>query len=849
MNTAIMGRSPTIASKQTGMDFTAIEGFEVIPGDKDNIDTHLPMLFPLQRATVLSIEQRFITHKGRMITDGTGTGKTFVGLGVAKRFNDQGKGEQLILVPTDKKCRDWIKDAKNFCLDLHQLKGIQDGGHGITVTTYANFYQNQSILKRDFDLVIYDECHYLGQNGKGDSTVYHQMHAKVTMIPSAARDEARKLMRPIPSYGRPNFREEAEQWANEHYLLAKQLCKSTKVLFMSATPFAYHKSIKYVDGALFNIEESLKEKEHKSLAYNEGDGFNKFLMDNFGYRMSNNKLTIPEVGVDQGLMERQFFEKCKEANIISTTQLDLEWDYSRHFITLDSEIGLKLNEGLELFWDEYVYRKYPTLCQRRSSKHTYMYISQLLESVKAREIGQRVLDHLYLDRKVVIFHGFNNNVTTHPFHFEARNMLPEDEYDTIYGRRLRKEIVDWENEYPQYRWLDLSGLDDTRSTLRKLFPEIVEFNGTVSKKKRNGYIQDFNDDYSGVNIILVQTKAGREGISLHDTTGERQRVMINLSLPVEPTRAIQEEGRIYREGLRTNALYEYATLQTPFERSAFAEKVAMRAKTAENLAMGDLARDLETAFKEGYQDASYFRPHIGQGRGGKKADRTIQKMDDFQKAKSYYWSNQKRRKSSSHVDYFATPEPLGYMMVKWLDPQPEMKCMEPSTGHGAISRWFPATTVNHFMDIDGELASKAALVSNGTVAIRRFEDHSIVNKYDRIAANPPFGNSGKLVGEHLEKIVFKHMNYDSLAYIIVPDGPAMEKRINKMLEDDRFRYYHFLGELFLPECAFERAGTKTMCKIIKIGGSNHAGQYQQNIDLRYCKDINEFFETIKDTEF
>ena len=75
------------------------------------------------------------TNRGVLFTNGTGTGKTYTGLGIMKRFVRQGKTNIAVVVPTDKKAQDWIEDGKNIHLDIAQLEGLKDSGKDIIVTT------------------------------------------------------------------------------------------------------------------------------------------------------------------------------------------------------------------------------------------------------------------------------------------------------------------------------------------------------------------------------------------------------------------------------------------------------------------------------------------------------------------------------------------------------------------------------------------------------------------------------------------------------------------------------------------------------------------------------------------
>src|SRR5690606_41775325 len=96
--------------------------------------------------------------------------------------------------------------------------------------------------------------------------------------------------------------------------------------------------------------------------------------------------------------------------------------------------------------------------------------------------------------------------------------------------------------------LVLHSLPTRRSS--DLFPDALFFNGTISKAERRKNADLFNDDNSGRNLIVVQSDAGREGISLHDTTGKHQRVLINLGIPVKPVRSEEHTSELQsRENL------------------------------------------------------------------------------------------------------------------------------------------------------------------------------------------------------------------------------------------------------------------------------------------------------------
>ncbi|TSE04354.1 hypothetical protein FOF46_26370 [Aquimarina algiphila] len=246
------------------------------------------------------------------------------------------------------------------------------------------------------------------------------------------------------------------------------------------------------------------------------------------------------------------------------------------------------------------------------------------------------------------------------------------------------------------------------------------------------------------------------------------------------------------------------------------------------------------------QHANDNRPYLTQGRGGKEADFAYESISEFEKAKTYYFGTGKKtstNKSQEGNDYYATPEPLGFKMVEWLNLEGGDCALEPSAGHGAIARFFPENTDNTFIEPSYTLSSKLAINVHGEVKVEDFESHHIVNKYDGIAMNPPFGSNGKLAMEHIEKAV-KHLSHKDGARVIaiVPNGAAMQKRLDKyLLEESSVSMTH---EIILPSVVFERAGTRITTKIIIL--QEHAYMPSRNvIDLSHIDDINVFFDEIE----
>ncbi|MEJ7644270.1 MAG: DEAD/DEAH box helicase family protein [Chryseolinea sp.] len=804
---------------------------KVIPYDKANIAESMPLLMPHQVENVYKAEKRLLNppstpdglNKGILFTDGTGTGKTFSGLGIIKRMERMGTKDILIVAPTDAMVKTWSEAGKLFGLDIKQLGSTKDGGNPGTmvITTYANFRQNEALQeranKKPFGMVMYDESHKIVSNQGGDATSADLAHKTLTNAPNQAW---LKIKAKYQAQWDKVYNTETGTYRDQVALQelidkeAKELADKTKVVFLSASPFSYHKNLLYADGYLFKIAQG--ESNNRP-----GDSFKNFFVSNFGYRIRYNKLTEPEADVDVGLMERAFHSKLTKQGAISSTRLKLDKDYSREFVLIDDKMGAMIDEGYMAASDGEKYEYLPGVINK---KFDFLYKSQLLEGIKAKRSVERIQQHLDMGRKIVVFHSYNHSLPSHPFDLTDPGIYPKD----VPYQKVDAEVEAFHIENPQYKSLDLRDLKNPILTMQEAFgKKVVTFNGNVSAGDRKKAIAAFNSDTSGVDIIVVQMEAGKEGISLHDITGSQQRVMMNLGLPVKPTDAIQTEGRIYRIGQMSDAIVEYPVLHLNFEKIAFANKINTRVSTAENLAFGDQSRNLKEAFKEGYKSPITDDPNYKQGIGGRESDLDYEETDAYDFAKTLYFSRQKRNaktKAREGVDYFATPEPLGFKMAEWLFPEPNQSLMEPSAGHGAIARFFPETTKNRFIEPSFELRADLSINVNGEVTGGSFEDHHIINKYDRIAMNPPFGHAGKTAWDHTFKAM-GHLKDGGRLIAILPEGPSMQKYIDKWQESADSKDFYITTKIKLPSVTFQRAGTSVNGQLLVI-------DFQQNKDVQ-----------------
>lgn len=827
---------------------------------------------------MLKAEIRHANANGILFTNGTGTGKTASGLGVAKRAINDGKPNGIIVVPSDKIASDWVKFAGMMDIPLKQLESTsENGGSGPVITTYANFGANESLAQRDWDWVIADESHYLSSNEAGESTGaldqlraltgHHdgfytwvrQRHAKAWQALQKAQadlpgveqkanfspedlakleEKVQKALKAWNAIEQPARKAWDERWAKQDNL--------PKVTFLSATPFPYAKNVDYAEGYLFDYVKpaDLKKSEGRSGGYNSGSPRDQFFMQHFGYRMRYNKLTAPEAGVDSEVMEQNFNQWLKDNGALSGRRLEVPHDYDRKFAMVDDAIGQKIDEGLK-YLREAEGGKYREAYDAVSKQFDYQRRQYLLESIKARAAVPIIKDHMALGRKVVVFHDFNKGGGFDPF--DLNNIIDE---------KAKEQARQAFAERPDLFQLDLKGLHSPIVTMSQAFPDALFFNGTVPKKQRRENADAFNDDNGDKNLIVVQSDAGREGVSLHDTSGKNQRVLINLGMPGKPVAAIQIEGRTYRTGQASDAIFRYLTTGTGWEASAFASKIAERASTAENLALGSEARGLKQSFIDAYQNADEAPASPDDGKGGKEYDRSLaagQQLTGYQKAKTFYWAQQKntkRRDQREGVDYFATPEPVGYKMVEWANINQGDKVLEPSAGHGAIARFFPERTDVTMVEPSYDLSQRAAL-SNGSARIvnEQFEDLHLTNKYDAIVMNPPYGSGGKTAIEHLAKAA-KHLRNGGRVVALIPRGGLADKRLEAFLTSEDAADLHMVADITMPPSTFGRAGTSVATHVVVLekhaNPDDASGIQQRNIDLSNAEDINELFDRIED---
>ena len=876
------------------------EGTETDWGNAENIADALPFLLEEQQDDVLKAENRLIgeNHGGILFTNGTGTGKTFTGLGAVKRFDNAGLKNILIVSMNNKIVRDFIKSAKALNLNVHQLEDVNDNGgeaHNIVATTYANLAQNKTLADKNWHLIVVDESHNLMQSEDGKLTAALSKiralsghHAGFdTWFDDKYRGERpayQKIEVPVlDDEGNPvrdsQGKEQTEWIDGQSYAEGperdawygkmadqRQLWKKTwneqpkgrtKVIFLSATPFSYVKNIDWAEGFLYHFVEPEKrwgDAEKDGGSYNSGNDREQFYMQNFGYTMRYNKLTSPDGKVNAGVNEREFANKLKSSGAMSGRELVVPFDYDRKFILIKSAIGQEIDRGLDILFTEKDGNdrpRYASLLSEVLTRFDYLSRQRLLEAIKADAAVDQIKKSLALGRKVIVFHDYNTGGGFSPFNFESGHFSKDR--DGSAGQQYDQ----FRSEHPELVNLDLD-FDSPIETLKAKFPTALLFNGTVSNAERIKNADLFNDDNSGRNVIIVQSDAGSTGISFHDTTGVHQRVIFNLGLPKKPAKLRQTEGRIYRVGQASNAIHRYLTTGTKWETSAFAQVIAQRAETVDNLAKGDDAVvSIRDAIIHAYENAEYFEPSLNDGVGGKAYDEEnarIARMTAYDKALNAYYvkgKNRDSRRNKIGVDWYATPEPVGLKMVQWAGVHKGDDVLEPSAGDGAIGRWVSEDANLVMIEPSNELASRAQLANtSATIHNGDFEAHNTMIKYDAIVMNPPFGHAGSLALEHVKKAC-KHLRDGGRVVALVPNSPNLLKGLEEWQDSAAGKEFYLVAKVGLPASTFENANTSvnTFVMILERHSDAADAPYMRNIDLTSVKNNEELFDAIRDVNF
>ena len=634
---------------------------------------------------------------------------------------------------------------------------------------------------------------------------------------------------------------------------AKEEWKDTKTIFLSATPFNTRENLDYAEGYIFKYPET----DERGMS-----GRTQFYLNHFGaaykyrYHRLEQSTSNPEAVAKQEIEFSDYLQHT--LGTMSGRIIDSSYDYSRDFPTVSPDHAETFNQAVQ----EAV-RGHEVLAKAYNQTiGDYNYGSALFETMKVANIIERIKAHLDAGRKVVIFH--RRVETKEPLKPPFASMLEQANrlIAMMKPGEEQKKAIKAVSEYRK-KYADLLEWEQTldysmpREQIAKVFGKdnVLFFSGKESKKVKDKAVNTFNSDDSGKNIIVIQEASGKEGISLHDTTGKHQRVCITLALPQSPITALQIEGRTYRIGNKSNAIFEYPILGLNSEMMLFGQKFNNQVSTTENLALGSKARSLRDSFANGILEHSGVVPIDQQGVGGKEFDAPKdQSTDGFDNAVLDYYSNQKlNSRNREGVDYFPTPEPLGYKMMEWANMGEGDTVLEPSAGHGAIARYAPKGNQMVAIEPSQSLFTKLQLKAGGLGRKFQntiFENYDISNKHDVVVMNPPFGTAGATAIAHLGK-AFKHLEEGGRVVALIPRG-STDKKFEKWIEGEKTAVMR--AEVALPDIVFKQAGTNVVCRVVVVDKISNkamrakAGSVEKwDLGGHYDK-IEDFFEDLRDVE-
>lgn len=890
--------------------------------DEANIAETLPLLLDEQRSDVLKAEKRFFGEeskksnewangKGVLFTNGTGTGKTFTGLGIIKRFMKNGAKRVLLVVPASKTL-DWQEDAAKINLQGRVLQNTKDSGDGLLITSIENFRANEELTKEAFDLVVYDESHKLMEDKNGRESLTTRAHFRISN--RSVEDALNRIKSAHPVWKEDREvqqrliglwkgvtddtmdsriaeikEEEAALKARADELnsqmkellpaLKEQAQKDyerTKVVFLSATPFKSVFNLRYAKGILFDwgTEETTRAA---SMGMSRVDPESNFFLENFGaqFEWKYHQLQTRSDRNDEAvaMQEVQFSEKMTSAGVLSGRSIESNMDYGRDFpivATSEKFNSEAFNQAYSDIFD-YSTNSFSGLRDAAIEVFSSYHEATLLFEVLTTSMSlERIEEHLKMGRKVAVYHRRQNGVSQPPFatilsrvRAGAQDVLANsnDTSEKDAAREALNQAAAFEEKHKALLEFEQTlNYNPAPVQIKERFGDRVAVFTEGNKKERAKMVADFNTDGSGIDILVVQEQSGKEGISLHDTTGKHPRVIMQMSKPNSSIAALQIEGRIYRIGQESNAIFEYPVLGLDMELAYYGSNLNKRLSTTENLAMGNQSRDLIRSFSEGITfNATDAKPSDQQGIGGKDFDKREQSSQTpFQKAKLVYATNQKQRGSRNNregVDFYATPEPVGQKMMEWANVRVAEDVLEPSAGNGAIAMWAPkhasVTAIEPSYNLFAKMSVRTGELKKKTIN-DTFENLHSVNKFDSVVMNPPFGVGGKTAMDHLEK-AFMHLRETGRVVALIPRG-KMDSRLDNFLygKNDKGELLnpnaHLVASIDLPGVTFQQAGTSVNSRIViidKVAPDTEGLQPVVNMDLTDAKTVDELFDRIE----
>ena len=836
--------------------------------DMKDIAEQLPILQIGQREDIAKIERQFFSDehndydhaygKGMLITNGTGTGKTYTGLGTIRRFLNSGKDRILLVVPAGKVLGEWINTARNsFGIEIKQLEDRKDKGKGVAITTIENIRDNQKIFEDTFDLVIYDECQKIIMSQEGGDTQAYETHQLITnknaeyaalrlayttpegkeLIEAKKRVEeinkelaGKKTSAKDPiklNIEKSDLNERIRVLESEVNLIklglldkGKEEAKKTKVLFLSATPFASVKTLKIAAGYAFNYPRIIR---------SDGTENTKEESLEANFRTTWFSTSNPEEG------EVNFGDHLlHDLETMQYRELDNGYDYSRDFPSVS---GMVMAARFNAAWS-YIMGN-ATALQHAAFLTNPNWNSLLFEVMKCAASFERMEEHLAAGRKLVIYHArkketewseenkqkmppigppfatfiaqlqqskdpnatavmidfvskfkdvlaWEQTLDYRPVQEQVLEHFATDAEKAVYQEEMGK----YNEEYAKFeRRMEALMVADPNLSAEKARqkakppkePQLKSALVSVYNGDRKDNLDEFNADKSSKRILCITSQAGNAGINLHDRTGKHQRVIMSLYLPHIPIHFIQIEGRTYRIGNKSNAIYEYPLLGFDLESSTFGYNINKKAETVENLAHGSAGRGLRASILKQFIENSGNVPIAGQGVGGKEMDRRGSALKGIEAAKHDY---EVMRRNGTETKSNSIQETIGYVLSKLCGSIDGDDVLVPSAGRGSASRYLPTGVRIKMFERRPALVAMLNLVSmrdgNKVDEDGSLEDLSLNVKYDSILIGGESEASGFDAAEQLST-AFYHLSEGGRVVAIVPDNESTEDTINPTL--------------------------------------------------------------------
>ena len=628
------------------------------------------------------------------------------------------------------------------------------------------------------------------------------------------REEIESIQRNIDNEVENRLRDENTKKA------AEEASKKTKVVFLSASPFNTPSNLAYAESYIFSYPDAEEGTTRRAKK-------NAFLRDKFrsSYRINGNgdMVRTPDAQIlDHERAEEeeiQFSDHMQnELNTMSGRVLDSAYDYSRSFPKLDMPEAKMINNAIQWLMQNQMKNYFEELFDYNRS-------TALWEIFKTKFIIDRIREHIKLGRRVVVFHRRKEiqRPINEPFRQGiARVMQSGSEVEKARIRQFAQQFAQlliWEQQvdytFPSDKLLQEFATPEEIEKFNKEHAEweqavaaavaagkrpprepklkskkIGIFNGDETKGDKDKAVSEFNNPNSEQDVIAIQIQSGKEGISLHDTDGKHQRVMISLALPQSPIEFVQAEGRIYRVGNKSDAIFEYPLLGINRELYDFAMKINGRSQTTENLAMGSRARGLRNSIVRAVMSSTAMPVNEGQGKGGKMLDsRETQKATDFDHAITN-WKNWRDDEKDLPYDQKSIPDPLGFKLVQWAGIERGETVLVGYAGNGSVARYVPNGARMIAVESDGEkLARLASEVGGGGRKIvegdfnvdesEEREAFSIVNKADVVIVKTrsgKYGNGFIRNNRAIEDVVkaIRHTEDSGRVLAVVPSEDSYE---------------------------------------------------------------------------